>query len=162
MPVTIFPNVVADFSFEPACEASEMQLTDESAFDPTSPIVDWFWNFENTLNSTDQNPITIFDRFGFQPVKLIITSQDGCKDTIRQNVTVYPKPEVDFTYLSTCARDETPFVANNFIIDTIANDIIESISWDFGDGTMIQNEDETNTCFLCGRNKECNTDCSFR
>ncbi|MCB0850650.1 MAG: gliding motility-associated C-terminal domain-containing protein, partial [Bacteroidetes bacterium] len=93
---------------------------------------------------------TVFDKFGFQAAKLVVTSEDGCKDSIQKDVTVYPLPEPSFTYLPTCAMDETPFTSTSTITDIVASDFIDNYIWDFGDGTTIDNNAEPTHAFSDG------------
>jgi gliding motility-associated-like protein len=138
----IYPDVTADFTFDPACMGTPMQFTDASTFDPAGPVATWFWNFNNSQNASGPNPATVFDRFGFQAAKLVVTSEDGCKDSIQKDVTVYPLPEVSFTYLPTCALDETPFSSTSTITDIVANDFIDNLIWNFDDGTIVDGNAE--------------------
>jgi PKD repeat protein len=50
------------------------------------------WNFGNGSTSSNQNPINSYPNVGFYTVKLISTSNNGCKDSTTRDVRVDPSP----------------------------------------------------------------------
>lgn len=87
-------DVFAGFEALAPCERSPVVFSDTSG-SAFSAINDWQWS---TLNgsqiSNSQNPVFSFPVPGNYPVTLVITNEQGCKDTITQNVTIYPLPVI--------------------------------------------------------------------
>jgi len=60
---------------------------------PNSPMT-YRWEFGDGSTSTQVNTSYQYSQHGIFPVKLVTTSQAGCKDSVIQNITVHPKPVV--------------------------------------------------------------------
>ncbi len=78
---------------------------------------------------------------GTFPIKYVLTSDKGCKDSASQNITVWPSPTAKWNILYPYCEKNTSI----FTDSSIAN--FSSISnryWDFGDGTSrIKNSADT-------------------
>jgi PKD repeat protein len=111
-----------------------------------SGTITYNWNFGDGQTSTLQNPTHAYATAGTYPVRLIIITDNGCKDSVSNNVTVYPQPTgVDFTVNGT-----SPCVSgNSFAFNTNATVSTGTITygWDFGDGftSTLQNPTHTYT-----------------
>jgi gliding motility-associated-like protein len=82
----------AAFTAPVACSADNAQFTESSSIS-TGSIVAWDWNFgdpaSGPLNtSTSQNPTHQFTAGGSYTTTLIVTSNQGCKDTTTRTFTV--------------------------------------------------------------------------
>ncbi|MEZ4850747.1 MAG: PKD domain-containing protein [Bacteroidia bacterium] len=55
----VYPEVFADFSFEPACGRSPLQITDASAFDPSVRLSVGSGNFNNSNSSRSESGYSI-------------------------------------------------------------------------------------------------------
>ncbi len=86
--ITVHPNPVASFIYSPSNPStinSEVRFTDYS----TDADL-WEWSFGAIGNSTQENPTFIFPEIaGEYPVELIVTTNEGCADTLIKIVTVY-------------------------------------------------------------------------
>lgn len=92
---TLFPNLIevlpkptAAFRFEP------QQL---SNFEPTAFFIDqsidaakWNWQFDDVGLSFDQNPVYTFPDTGLFHIQLVVTHQNGCKDTAYALLDIEP------------------------------------------------------------------------
>ncbi|MBD3637357.1 MAG: PKD domain-containing protein [Crocinitomicaceae bacterium] len=105
------------------------------AFSNTSPVNpgDVFdWDLGNGTSFTGQNPLNevyvAASNDSVYTVQLIITSAEGCIDSVEQTITVHPLPVADYTPLpdTTCAGDPIAFLNNSIGAS--------SYQWDFGDG----------------------------
>lgn len=131
--VDLHEKPVADFSNTEECLGNPTQFTDGSTISDGSVIV-WRWNFDDPTSgaaniSATQNPQHTFTAPGTYNVNLIITSSNGCMDTIARAVVVNPLPEPDFDFTKACDGDEMNFTD----LSTSAAGI-SAWSWDFGDG----------------------------
>ncbi|MCD6112323.1 MAG: gliding motility-associated C-terminal domain-containing protein [Bacteroidales bacterium] len=93
-PLLVKPIPTADFSFDIPCYQVATHFTDLSS--PASggySITGWDWDFGDGGTSTDQNPDYIFVNQGDQIVRLVVTQDNFCTDTIFKHVWVSPFPD---------------------------------------------------------------------
>jgi gliding motility-associated-like protein len=90
-----------NFSFAPnnTCASTPVQFTDLSITSPGA-LVQWYWDFGDSLNSTIQNPQHIYEDTGTLRVKLIV-SNNGCLDSAFQTIQILP-PVAKFGYKVDC------------------------------------------------------------
>lgn len=87
----------ADFSFCNGCVGQPVQLVDQSS--SPAPIVQWNWNFGDATTSNLQSPFHIYNNAITYFPKLVITNQQGCKDsqTYPITITVFNAGSLTFT-----------------------------------------------------------------
>ena len=92
------------------------------------------WTFGDATTASSASPSHVYAAAGTFPVKLVVTSGDGCKDSVTRQVIVYPKVTSSFsiTQLAQC------FKGNNFTFNNTSTVSAGSLSmaWSFGDGTL--------------------------
>jgi len=126
--IYIIPSPIVAFTSTVVCSDMPTVFTDGST--SVEPITNWDWLFETGGISTAQNPNYIFNNAGINPVQLIVTSLNGCIDTLVQDVLVYETPIVAFVSPEPCVYGAV-FIDSSTVSDTT----IVSWAWDFGDGT---------------------------
>ncbi len=105
--VTIFAAPAAAFSVNAACIGNASMFTDLSTAG-IDTITSWQWNFGDSSNDNSQNPQHTYTAAGTYQATLIINTNNGCTDTLVQNVTVNPLPVILTTpSTSICAGDAT-------------------------------------------------------
>ena len=124
----VYPNVSADFDYEAVCFGQSTPFTDLSVAPASSPITSWQWGFDRNSSASDPNPGFTFPESGNHNVQLIITSVQGCSDTISQNIEVHDRPEALFEAQSACQG--FPVIFTN---TSTSSDPDLSYLWDFGD-----------------------------
>lgn len=98
LPVTFYPPPVANFNSSPVCLGNPTQFTDVSTFSGNDPVTAWDWNFgDGSPNGNVQNPSHVYSTPGNYTVTLIVTTQQGCKDTISNPIIVYANPVAAFS-----------------------------------------------------------------
>jgi PKD repeat protein len=127
--VTVYPKPDADFSFNSACLDDGINFKNLSSISSGS-ITSYSWNFGDGQNSTSQHPYHYYATEGTYNVTLIVTSNNSCKDTISKSVTVYPKPNADFSFSNACLDDGINFKN----LSSISSGSLIAYNWDFGDG----------------------------
>ena len=142
--LTVYILPEANFVASPVCEDAPMQFVNASAIGYGTMTYEW--NFAGQGNSTDKDPVFTFTGFGTFSVELIATSNNGCKDTIVRNVTVYPAPTADFTVADVCIGDPSVFVNTSTVPGT---DNIVKHEWDFGDNLSSSTLVEPNVHLRC-------------
>lgn len=91
MLVDLYPQPVADFNFSPLKpiinQDQYVTFTDASY---GTPITSWNWYFMNTAQytSVEQNPMFAYTEPGTYPVALVVTSNQGCTDTLVRELIV--------------------------------------------------------------------------
>lgn len=133
-PVNVYALPVANFTSNNACLNSATLFTDMSTV-PGGSITSWLWGFgDGSPVGTIQNPAHIFLNSGAYNTSLVVTSNNGCIDTITKPLTVFPLPIVQFIVddSSGCATYCTQFNdASVALGGTITNWL-----WDFGDQSL--------------------------
>ncbi|MEI8073504.1 MAG: PKD domain-containing protein [Bacteroidota bacterium] len=98
-------------------------------------IVNQFWDFGDGKSATGPSVTHSYFTAGSFQVKLIVTSDKGCIDSITRTVTIYPQPLAAYIIpANQCLTN------NNFNFTSSASigsgGSISSVAWDFGDGNI--------------------------
>ncbi|MDP1746988.1 MAG: PKD domain-containing protein [Bacteroidota bacterium] len=130
--ITVFPMPVAKFGFRNICFNQAMNFNDSSTVS-NGTITNWSWNFgDGTPLITDQHTSHMYSAFGTYSVTLIVTTNNGCKDTIAKTVVVHPLPVVQYSTTNVCDGSTVFFTG----LSTIpATDTIQFYTWDFDDNS---------------------------
>lgn len=118
------PNFTVNDSAS-ACTPFEVRFTNTSVFYSSS-----FWDFgPGEGSSTLNNPTHYYNSPGVYPVKLIVTSPGGCKDSLVKNITVFDTvgSKLDYIPLGGCK----PLTVN---LTSLTPGPVATYFWDFGDG----------------------------
>jgi gliding motility-associated-like protein len=137
--VTLVPSPTAAYTSVSACPTFPVTFTDGS----TAPgsVVGWNWNFgDGSPTSSTQSPTHIYATGGPYNVMLIVTSNNGCVDTLTQVVNVFDKPLADFNANGICLSDGTTFTDSSTVGGGAT---INSWSWSFGDSGMSTSQNPT-------------------
>ena len=136
--VDVFPNPVAAFSNTVSCPSNTLvvNFTDQST--STTGISSWSYDFGGQGTASVQNPSQIFGAGATYSITLIVTSTNGCKDTVVQPL-VLPSPPVAGFYYNTSNGMNVGAVFN--FVDTSLNAV--AYDWNFGDGnsSVLQHPD---------------------
>lgn len=128
--ITVFPAPVANFSADTTtCQGLSMRFSDSSK--AVNGGLSRLWNFGDGGTSTAANPFHAFATPGTYNVKLIVTTLDGCEDSMTKQITVNAAPDADFTAISTTCSGENVVFTNT---SSISAGTITSYQWSFGDG----------------------------
>jgi gliding motility-associated-like protein len=92
------------------------------------------WDFGNGTTSTNVNPAYSYAQAGVFTVKLVGTTNAGCRDSITQSITVHPKPQLAFSVNNNeqCSRGNYFQFTNNSTIQTGTI----NYEWRFGNGII--------------------------
>ncbi len=121
-PVVSFNSLNAN-----AC-AQQFTFTNTSSISSGS-ISNYNWNF-GFSSSTQQNPVINFPNAGNYTVSLIATSNNGCSDSTKQNIAIYPVPNVNFLCPNSCLSTAVNFTNTS----SISTGLITNYNWNFGTG----------------------------
>ncbi len=101
----------------------------------------YLWNFGDNLTSTSETPSHTYLESGVFPVKLVVTSLNGCSDSLLKPgyINVINAATANFTSTDGCANKLINFIDNS----TITAGSIISWSWSFGDGGISSTQNPT-------------------
>ncbi|MEP6615472.1 MAG: PKD domain-containing protein [Ginsengibacter sp.] len=105
--------------------------TFSSTIQTAEPITSYQWNFGDGTTSSGSTPAHVFSNPGSYNIRLIVTTQGGCMDTITvtNGIVVGTKPKANFS------ADQTDVCASvniNFMDLSTGN--VNQWLWQFGDG----------------------------
>ena len=151
--VQFYPLPRADLEADilSGCTPLAVRFTDISYPSPDSLTTEWIFfdeNFNIVSYSSEDNPVITFEDAGTYSVKLVITTPEGCKDSITKwnYITTSPQPEIDFA-----ASPEISMMSENggnvdftaFLSDNVMDNPTNQLTWNFGDGEETENETST-------------------
>ncbi len=131
--VVVYPQPTANFN-PPSGQCltgNNFSFTSTSAM-AGGTIVSQQWDFGDGNTGSGINVNHSYTTAGSFSVKLVVTSDRGCKDSMTKTVNVYPQPLA--AYNQPAAQC---FTGNNFSFtsnSTVTGGLITSHNWNFGDG----------------------------
>ncbi len=132
--VDIFPAPTANFSVSAVCQGSATAYTDLST--PTGSVTSWEWDFtsNNSIDNNTQNPNNTFASSGTFTSSLIVTSSNGCKDTVSMPVNVWGHAIPDFTPDKVCFGTASQFTNLTNETTNPNTGTGATYAWNFADG----------------------------
>lgn len=144
--VYALPN--ASFTYVPSCTGSQViiDFTDNSTVSAPAVINSWFYDFGGVGSVSAQNASQAFTGAGTFYITHIVTTSNGCSDTIINPIVINPRPSAGFYYNTASGLNVGAIVD---FIDTSSNATI--FEWDFGDLTPGSNvQDPSHVYFANG------------
>ena len=151
--VTFWPLPQPDFEADivSGCTPVISRFTNLTTVTSDTIYCQWLF-FDENLNivdySSEYEPVIHFNSAGNYSVKLVVTSAEGCRDSITKwnYIVTSPQPELDFIATpEICMMNETngeinfTAVLSSNVIDNPSNNLV----WNFGDGEETLNETTT-------------------
>ena len=89
LPITVMePGINVGFTTEfVSCTDSARVVFTNTSTNSQGTITNYNWRFSNGDSSTDENPVITFNDAAIYTAQLIVTSSNGCADTLEQNIT---------------------------------------------------------------------------
>ena len=140
-PVEISPKPQAFFNADvmKGCSPLCVQFTELYVAGPI--ITNWYWEYGDGSTSTLQVPVPhcylngTVNQINFD-VQLVVTSSDGCSDTLKipDMIEVWPNPIAEFTMTPDPATILYPYITfSNLSVGAVDSSTV--YTWDFGDST---------------------------
>ena len=130
--VEVNPLPVVDFDLtpNPSCVGEPLYFTNQTNVELGSRFL-WFFGDDST--SIQKNPSHIYSQPGLYSIKLIVTNEYDCVDSLKKldELEIVPRPIASFT--------QTPEKANYYqpdFIFTNTSSFATGYSWEFGDGDI--------------------------
>jgi gliding motility-associated-like protein len=140
LPLVVYPMPQANFSIMNQCIAEEYAYNSTSTINAPDNIIGWEWTYGDGNGSMQENDTHYYSSNGNYEVSLVTISDNGCRDTLVDSITVYPMPNSVFNLSNLCLTD-TVNVSDLSIIN--APDNIPVRQWDFGDGSNVNTDSST-------------------
>ena len=150
--VTVNATPVASWNTNDLCLNQSSVLTNTSTVQGSNGAVidSWDWDYDDGNGSTQENPTHNFTQEGEYDVSLIVTTNQGCSDTLSQLVSVWPLPVVDFSSTEECEGNATVFTDQSTVSNAITNNTIANWSWSYGDGGTATTQNPSHTYSTSG------------
>ncbi len=131
--IKVNPLPIVSFSVNNVCQSKKSHLTNKTNI-AEGYIQEYTWVLGDGNRAYIKNPVYKYASSGVYEVKLSAVSNKGCVDSVKQDITIYPLPNVSFNATNVCNAEQTTFVNHS----TISSGTISHF-WDFGDasGTSI-------------------------
>ena len=151
--INFWPLPKADFEADvtSGCTPVTSRFTNLTTTTSDSISCEWTVFDENltvTHSTNEYAPVFHFNDAGNYSVKLLVTTAEGCQDSITKwnYITTAPQPTIDFLATpETCMMSETggliEFTA--YLSDNVQGFAENNLVWTFGDGETAQNETST-------------------
>jgi hypothetical protein len=107
--VYIQPAPVADFTFNNTCELSVVNFVNNSTIADTFSVVTNQWLYGDNTQATNPSIQKVYQTYGDYNVQLIVTANNGCQDTLSQNIIIHPKPILGWQVGPACKNTWTTF-----------------------------------------------------
>jgi gliding motility-associated-like protein len=138
VPVTISPLPTAAFVANNVCLYGQTSFTNSSTV-TTGFITNTTWQFGDGTQSLLNQPTHQYANAGTYNVTLNITTNSNCSNSISQQVTVNPLPNVMFTANNVCEGNATNYVNTSSIVSGSISNYI----WDFTSDGIPDNTNQT-------------------
>ena len=106
--IEVFPLPAPAFDAPDVCLYDDAVFTDASVIS-SGTISSWQWDFGDLSSSTAQNPTHLYSADNTYNVSLIVTSDNGCFDTLIQTIDIFPVPVSAFNTNNVCLYDPAVF-----------------------------------------------------
>ena len=140
---TVYIKPTAGFMATSPCIGNPVQFTDTSG--PAGQVTGFNWTFGDGGISTLQNPQHLYTTAAIYMVQQIVSTVNGCLDTVVQQDTVRGKGAAQFTAPAVCIGDSMKFTNTT---SNTATYPITSYTWNLGDGSGTSTA--TNPVYLYG------------
>lgn len=143
--VSVFDKPVADFTSVNSCPNNQVTVSFTDASTSSETINYWFYDFGGQGSAALANVNQQFASGGTYTITHIVSTVNGCSDTIVVPVTIDPLPDAGFFFNSNNGANIG--AVYNFI-DT--SDYAVTYSWDFGDGSTSTQMNPSHTYYSNG------------
>lgn len=141
--IQLIPIKIDSLSIQPVEGCVPLSVAMRANITAKDSIVSYTWHFGDSAISSEKMPTHLYTKVGTYSVKLVITSINGCTDSliVQDAVKVGEKPSADFEATPKIACTSTGI---NFT-DLSTNATIDTWRWSFGDGKRSYNQNPLTT-----------------
>lgn len=130
VPVKSNPN--SSFSQNDVCDTIAMGFQNNTSDPFNTNVYQWFFSDNSGLGSSNVSYDTLFtfSSAGSYDVSLVTTNANECKDSVTNQVTVYPRALISFQGDSVCLGQPITFINTSQTSSSLITYL-----WSFGDGS---------------------------
>ena len=112
------------------CEGQLIQPIENSTIAASAVINGYTWYSDNVVTSSDQNPTITSGVSGSRTIKLIVSADNGCSDSIQKLALVHPLPISAYTQANMCLGDNHTLTSTS----SVSTGSVDNLFW-LVDGT---------------------------
>jgi gliding motility-associated-like protein len=136
--VEVLPIPLVDFTSEEVCIGEKTSFINLSASDINTSL----WSFGNDFQSSFQsNPSNVFSEVGVFNTTLVVSSDNGCLNSITKEVVVHEIPEIEMSVSTQCEGEESQLFATLNSSDSVIWE------WSFSDNSFLDSKQFTTHLF---------------
>ncbi len=136
--VEVLPLPLVDFTSNEVCFGEITILKNLSASDINTSL----WSFGNHFQSSLQmNPSNLFSEAGVFNTTLVVSSENGCLNSITKEVVVHEIPEIELFVSTQCEGEESQLFATLNSSDSVVWE------WSFSDNSYLDSKQFTTHLF---------------
>ncbi|MEX1190974.1 MAG: PKD domain-containing protein, partial [Brumimicrobium sp.] len=134
--VIVYKQPRAKIIVDTVCYSDATTFVDNSELDESNgDVIDtWDWDFGDGNTSTQENPLHTYSSENIYDIRLIVETNNGCKDTTNKETVVYPLPQPNFSVPNVCLNVESEFTDNSDVSSAATQNNITDWFWNFDDG----------------------------
>ncbi len=130
--VIILPLPVASFSESYLCIGDSVTLTNTSTIASNESLFyAWDVDSDDIIDSENKDQVFFIDGMS-QSITMVVTSSEGCSDTVSKEIILNEKPNSNFSFENSCKYDTVDFIN----LSTITDESIAYSIWNFGDSIL--------------------------
>jgi gliding motility-associated-like protein len=142
-PVTVYDLPVANYTYTSICAGNNIIIDfTDSSYVSSGTINYWFYDFGGMGSATAQNTNQLFTGSGNFSITHIVSTTNGCLDTLVDVINIPPRPTAGFFYDS----DNGLNVGATFNFYDTSN-FATNWYWEFGEGSSSTTQNPSNTYF---------------
>lgn len=130
--VSLIAKPTASFSTLTTGGCSKQYTFNGTASVSSGSITSYLWSFGDGTSASLASTAHTYTQSGLIPVKLKVTSDNGCVDSIINNITIFPEPDLSFNPPSGCLNATVQFTNTS----TISAGTIATYTWALGNGSI--------------------------
>jgi PKD repeat protein len=134
--IDIKTSPIANFSYSKLCLGDSITFQDNSIIPFPHQNIYREWVFNDSISSSFYQPKMWYAAADSFPVKLIVMSSNGCRDTIQNKILISNLPVPEFNVNTPCIGAITSFFDNS----TCSNCIVDSWKWTVGNELISVND----------------------
>jgi gliding motility-associated-like protein len=119
-PVELYSKPAVSFTVNNVCVYKELRFSNYSDGNKSS------WTFGDGGISDARNPSHVYSTIGPKEIKLVVSNNYGCSDSLTKTIIVHPQPKFDFYATDTAG---CPVFITNFFATANASNVDSITTW---------------------------------
>lgn len=137
--VQVRENPIAAFTFEDACQDTEIPFINSST-SSDGLITNYSWKINGIEASQDAIFSHYFDNWGNYGVSLTVTSEYQCTSTMEDEIEIFPSALVDFIFDNNCVEETSTFINQTVTPVTDPPTIVLNYQWELDNGATSEED----------------------